>query len=180
MTSGSSHATPERPLPPYAFVSPCWPHPRTHPSGHSYGAPEPHAEPLDPSRWAESAEHLRSVELFNRGYYWEAHEGWEALWNAAGRVGPVADFFRGLIKLAAAGIKVRQGRADGVRIHAERALACFAAVRGASGAAKFAGLDLDALDDFARDVRDRAAELQGDARLPVEVVFARRLEVVSE
>ena len=45
--------------------------------------------------------------------YWEAHEAWEELWHACGRMGPTADFLRGLIKLAAAGVKVREGRPRG-------------------------------------------------------------------
>ncbi len=43
--------------------------------------------------------------------------------------GPTADVLRGLIKLAAAGVKVREGREPGVRTHARRAAECFAAAR---------------------------------------------------
>jgi hypothetical protein len=65
------------------------------------------------------------IDLFNGGCYWEAHETWEALWHAAGRVGPTADFLKGLIKLAAAGVKLREGRPAGLRRHADRARELF-------------------------------------------------------
>jgi hypothetical protein len=80
--------------------------------------------------------------LFNAGYYWEAHECWEALWHAQGRRGPTADLLKGLIKLAAAGVKVRQRQRHGVVTHAQRAAACFAAARAGGGRFQL-GLDLD-------------------------------------
>ena len=61
------------------------------------------------------------IELFNAGYYWEAHEAWEGLWHAHGRRGATADLIKGLIKLAAAGVKVRERRPRGVITHSRRA-----------------------------------------------------------
>ena len=52
---------------------------------------------------------LRGLLYYNAGYYWEAHEAWEAAWVIAGRQGPTADFYKGLIKLAAAGVKLYEG-----------------------------------------------------------------------
>ncbi|MBI1348759.1 DUF309 domain-containing protein [bacterium] len=69
--------------------------------------------------------HRHAIDLFNHGYYWEAHEAWEALWVAVGRSGPVADLLKGLIKLAAAGVKLRAGNAAGVQRHAQRARQLF-------------------------------------------------------
>jgi hypothetical protein len=80
--------------------------------------------------------------LFNAGYYWEAHECWEALWHAHGRHGATADLLKGLIKLAAAGVKVRQRQRHGVVTHARRAAACFAAAQAAGGRFQL-GLDLE-------------------------------------
>src|SRR3981081_2703360 len=92
----------QRPLPPYAFVPGRSPHPVSDPAGHSYGQPPEKPPPLDPARWSESPTYLYGFDLFNYGYYWEAHETWESLWHAAGRRGPVATLLKGLIKLAAA------------------------------------------------------------------------------
>jgi predicted metal-dependent hydrolase len=110
-----------RPLPPYAYVPGQKPHPIRDPAGHSFGRPGESAVPLDESTWQHNASWLWAIDLFNHGYYWEAHEAWESLWHAAGRRGETADLLKGLIKLAAAGVKAREGRPPGVRLHATRA-----------------------------------------------------------
>jgi predicted metal-dependent hydrolase len=89
-------------------------------------------------------------DLFNLGYYWEAHETWEGLWHACGRRGTTADFLKGLIKLAAAGVKAREGRPQGVARHAARAAELFASVRAAHGDGDYLGLDLDRLISISR------------------------------
>lgn len=97
------------------------PHPVSDPRGHAYGhSPEP-VTPLDPADPCQSPTWCIACALFEAGYYWEAHEAWESLWHAAGRTGPVADCLKGLIKWAAAGVKVREGRPEGVRRHCLRA-----------------------------------------------------------
>ena len=116
---------PDRPLPPYAYVPGRHPHPVSDPAGHSFGERGQPVEPLDPGHPRDSAEFQYGVALFNHGYYWEAHEVWESLWHAAGRGGPVADLLKGLIKLAAAGVKAREGNAAGVVRHARRAADLF-------------------------------------------------------
>lgn len=107
-------------LPPYAHVPGKTPHPVRDPAGHQYAALQ---EPLDFSldRWPQCRPYLYGIDLFNHGYYWEAHEAWEQVWLAAGRRGPAADFLKALIKLAAAGVKRREGSARGQRRHARRA-----------------------------------------------------------
>lgn len=112
---------PQSPLPPYSYVTGLWPHPLGDPLGHSYGCAVEKARLPPESEWRTCEPHLYAVDLFNHGYYWEAHETWEALWHAAGRRGPTAYFFQALIKLAAAGVKAREGRSNGVRRHLLRA-----------------------------------------------------------
>lgn len=112
---------PERPFPPYAFVPGRNPHPVSDPAGHSHGVTPSPAESLDPQHPRASPEFLFALDLFNHGYYWEAHEAWESLWHAAGHAGPAAALLKALIKLAAAGVKAREGNAAGVRRHARRA-----------------------------------------------------------
>ncbi|MBY0231059.1 MAG: DUF309 domain-containing protein [Gemmataceae bacterium] len=131
---------PHRSLPPYAFVPGQSPHPVSDPRGHSHGAAHREAT-LDPERWQECEEYLFGFDLFNAGFYWEAHEAWEACWHAVGRVGPVADVLKGLIRLAACGVKAREGRADGVTSHAAAAARLF---RGIEGRARL-GLDTQEL-----------------------------------
>jgi len=115
-------------LPPYSYVTGLSPHPTSDPRGHSFGHAELPAQALDHSSWQTNAHYLYAIDLFNHGFYWEAHEAWESLWHAAGRTGATADFLKGLIKLAAAGVKAREGRAAGVRQHAQRAAELFGGI----------------------------------------------------
>lgn len=117
------------PFPEYAFVPAKHPHPVTDPRGHSFGQAHTTATPLDPAQPMASRAFLFAIDLFNAGFYWEAHEAWEGLWVAAGRTGTTADFLKGLIKLAAAGVKAREGQTQGVRRHARRAEELFRIVR---------------------------------------------------
>jgi predicted metal-dependent hydrolase len=168
---------PDVPLPPYSYVPGRFPHPVSDPAGHLFGkAPEP-PEPLDPARWQASRAYLHGVDLFNHGYYWEAHEVWEGLWHAAGRTGTTADFLKGLIKLAAAGVKVREGKPRGVASHARQAAALFRQTAQALGGedAHYLGLRLRDLLDFTRRVEDQAAAARGDKEAGVVVVFASPL-----
>jgi uncharacterized protein len=132
---------PATPLPPYAYVpGHDLPHPLTDPRGHSHAT---HAQsgdvpamialgaPLaaDPAvrrdalaaALAADPRWLHALDLFNGGWYWEAHEAWEGFWNALGRTTPEARFVQGLIHLAAAAVKIREGKPAGVGRHTQRA-----------------------------------------------------------
>jgi hypothetical protein len=164
---------PHVPFPPYTFVPGRTPHPRTDPRGHAYGVVPPISEPLDPDRWWDCNLFLHGIDLFNHGYYWEAHEAWEGLWNQAGRQGVTADFLKGLIKLAAAGVKVREGIPQGVAAHAAGAAQLFRQTADAQGGpdAQFAGLRLGDLLDFAAQADTLAASTVADSNVGVRVVF---------
>lgn len=135
--TGDSNRLTDRPLPSYAHTPGVTPHPVSDPEGHSHGEEASAAEPLDPTRWRENSDYCYGIDLFNGGFYWEAHEAWERVWIACGRRGESADFLKGLIKLAAAALKHREGRPKGVRRHASRALELLP-----DAAAVFAGVDL--------------------------------------
>ncbi len=164
----TARLVPDEPLPPYSFVPGRSPHPLSDPAGHSFGArPMPPAE-LDPARWAENRTYLYAIDLFNAGFYWEAHEMWESLWRACGRAGRTADFLKGLIKLAAAGVKVREGRPRGVAGHARAAAELFR--RTGQPGERYLGLPLGELIALAEAVADNPPT-PGDPAAPVEVVF---------
>ena len=133
---------PARPLPPYAYVpGHGLPHPVNDPRGHSYSnAPADAGDalnaaaaftdlPPDPASrcrvltvtLAASSDWLYALDLFNGGWYWEAHEAWEGFWHVFGRTTPEARLVQGLIRLAAACVKIREGTPEGVRRHALRA-----------------------------------------------------------
>jgi hypothetical protein len=70
-----------------------------------------------------------------------------------------ADFLKGLIKLAAAGVKVLQGQPRGVRSHAGRAAEAFRRTAEALGGedASYLGLRLGDLVTLAQDTERQAA-----------------------
>jgi hypothetical protein len=62
-----------------------------------------------------------TADSINGGFYWESHVQWESLWLACERRWMTADFLKGLIKLAAAGVKQLEGKPAGVHSHSRRA-----------------------------------------------------------
>ena len=106
---------PDLPFPPYAHQPGQTPHPHTHSEGHSYGASEYAGPSLSEQTWPECSAYLHGVDLFNHGYYWEAHEAWESLWKTTSRSTVSARFLQGLIQLAAMHIKIRSGNERGAK-----------------------------------------------------------------
>jgi predicted metal-dependent hydrolase len=109
---------PDRAFPAYAYLPGRQPHPVRDLDGHSYGI-----EPLTvaPEAALGSEAFNWGIDLFNHGYYWEAHEAWEGLWQAARGSPRHRLLFKGLILLAAAGVKLREGKPGAAARHAARA-----------------------------------------------------------
>ena len=101
-------------LPPYTYVPGYAPHPASDSEGHM-------RDFSLPSTWTLKNHFLWGVRLFRNGYYWEAHEAWEHLWLELGRTSEEALTVKGLIKLAAAAVKCREGNSVGAQRHATRA-----------------------------------------------------------
>jgi uncharacterized protein len=173
---------PDEPLPPYSYVTGRFPHPTRDLAGHHFGRDVAVPGGFDPNQWRQARAYLVGCDLFNHGYYWEAHESWEAVWKACGTRGPTADFLKGLIKLAAAGVKVREGRAAGVRRHGKRAAELFRAASGQAlqpdRAAMYLGLNVSELIRFA-DALAGELPLPEPTGAPVEIVFDLRLRPAS-
>jgi len=174
---------PAMPLPPYAYVpGHDLPHPVNDPRGHSYDTHDrargvlerpvllPHP-PTDPaSRRCDLAATLAAdprwlfaLDLFNGGWYWESHEAWEGFWHALGRSTTEARFVQGLIHLAAAAVKIREGKPAGVSRHTQRARDLLGECRETSGGATVVGLT-----DLPGASQDAAATALGLA--PVSLV----------
>jgi hypothetical protein len=83
---------------------------------------------------------LYALDLFNGGWYWESHEAWESFWNALGRSTPEARFVQGLIHLAAAAVKIREGKPNGVARHTQRARELLGGSRAAPVGGALAGV----------------------------------------
>lgn len=93
------------------------------------GEAEPTALLIDPNH-PETNEIFRyALDLLSHGFFWESHVYFEALWNAHGRQGPIADFLKALIKLGAAGVKHLIGQVQAAAAHVERALELLEAQR---------------------------------------------------
>jgi uncharacterized protein len=165
---------PDEPLPPYSFVPGSHPHPVSHPLGHSYGQEKKPVEPPDPNLWHQCRPYLRGIDLFNHGYYWEAHEEWESLWHAFGRQGEAADFIKGLIHLAVAGVKVRQGFSEAVKTHARRAEDIFNRLSSSRAVSnrQFMGLSLADLADRSQEIAENVNVIHAVPNLPVAIVFS--------
>ena len=148
-------------LPPYTHVPGRTPHPINDPAGHSFGKSPAASPPPSLDNWAECESLREGAELFEAGYYWEAHEAWEQAWVAAGRRGAVADFLKGLIKLAAAGVKIYEGQPTGVKRHAIRAAALFTSVQQELGDSVL-GYSIPKLIALARSIAEAPPSLHPD------------------
>lgn len=107
---------PQRPLPDYAYLPGRLPHPVRDPAGHSY-----QVQLVHPAADLDSEEFTWGCELFNHGYYWEAHEAWEGLWHVSDKGSPLRSLLKALILLSAAGVKIREGKQTPAIRHAGRA-----------------------------------------------------------
>ncbi|QDU62668.1 hypothetical protein Pan216_35350 [Planctomycetes bacterium Pan216] len=163
---------PERELPPYTYVSGYTPHPIRDPRGHLFGRPE---SPVlfDEERWQTSAEYLYGIDLFNHGFYWESHEEWEGIWRQLPNERPAHTFFKGLIKLSAAGVKVREGRPEGVRRHARRSRELFERMSKMlpGDSAYYLGLNMEGLAIVASHIASSPPECGSRPSESVEIVF---------
>jgi hypothetical protein len=96
------------PLPPLRFVPGMAPEPGV--TNRRPGEPgHPKAKAPDPERWRECHDWLYGVDLYNHGYWWEAHEAWEGPWLALPGARPERGLLKGLIQIAAGHLKLLAG-----------------------------------------------------------------------
>ena len=112
------------------------------------------------------------VDLFNHGFYWEAHEAWESAWNAHGREGDQAQLLKGLIHLAACGVKARQNSRHGVQTHAARAIVLLENLREDLGP-----ISLRSLTEQVKKVRETPSRYLRKSQENVVVVFDFLIEL---
>jgi len=148
---------PSAEMPAYTFVPGTdTPHPIRDPKGHSYNQKSKPNRGLSADNWAEHRNYLLAMDYFNFGYYWEAHEEWDRLWKVTGADSSPGRFLKGLIKLSAAGVKVREGSIHGVRRHAASAGEVFADVAAEIEDDFYCGLEFTVLQFAA----DRSAQIR--------------------
>jgi hypothetical protein len=151
----------KQPLPAYRFVPGRHPHPTRSAEGHGVeGASE-----LD-----EREAWLYGVDLFNTRYFWEAHDAWEKVWQAAPEGTRGREVVKGLIQIAAGLLKLHLGKEDAARRLAERGVLRIEEAAAHHGV--WRGLNLASV---ARLARERIVE--GAAPLTLEsAVFEISLE----
>jgi Domain of unknown function (DUF309) len=160
---------PQKNFPPYAYLPGKKPHPVRDPTGHSY-----HVEliPVAAEASLDSDVFLWGLDLFNHGYYWEAHEAWESLWQVAERGSSLRMLFKGLILLSAAGVKVREGKHAAAVRHAGRAAALLRRMKAPDRAFEGAlGMSPAALAEYAESAARMPAGLQVTAAGQPQPVF---------
>ena len=196
-TATPSRLAPTLPLPPYSYVSGHGlPHPVNDPNGHSSSARPPLLTipelPADTAArryalatfLATSSPWLYALDLFNAGYSWEAHEAWEHFWNALGRTTPEARSVQGLIHLAAAAVKVREGKPAGVSRHTQRARELLGAPGDASGfevgqGVAALGISRESVASVVAELGSYRSECWHTSRTPVVRVLASELRLVA-
>jgi hypothetical protein len=104
-----------REFPPYRHIPGSTPHPTRDPDGHSFGDTAGRLPDLNHADWRGCESFLYGIDLFNAGYWWEAHEVLEGLWHAAGIGTPAAHVLQAIIQCAAAHLKTATGRTTGAR-----------------------------------------------------------------
>lgn len=114
----------QEPFPAYRYIpfQPGMPHPLHDPDGHSYGKDEDYLPSFSAADWRDCQPYLFGIDLFNSGYWWEAHEALESVWIAAGRETQTGQFVQGLIMVAAAQLKRIMGEERGARVLTENAV----------------------------------------------------------
>ena len=190
--------SPTTTLPPYSYVpGHDLPHPVNNPAGHIYAVRDSAHEPpisaavlaalpttLDPRRralaavLADNSRWRHALDLFNAGFYWEAHEVWESFWNALGRTTPEAQFVQGLIHLAAAAVKIREGKPAGVARHSQRARDLLGDLGAADGGDTL-GLAPESISAVVAELERFTPACWHTSRTPVVRVLAENLRLVS-
>lgn len=113
----------DRTLPASRFIPGLTPPRQSHQPAIAHG-------PWTAQQWPTLQPYLRGVDLFNRWYFWEAHEEWERLWRAHQPPSEPARYIQGLIAAAAALLKLRMGQVQAARTLSMAACHRLAAFRG--------------------------------------------------
>ena len=112
------------------------------------------------------------------GFYWEAHEAWESFWNALGRTTTEALFVQGLIHLAAAAVKIREGKPAGVTRHSQRARELLGDLRAAEVGGTL-GLAPESISAVVTELEHFTPACWHTSRTPVVRVLAESLRLAS-
>jgi hypothetical protein len=120
----------DRPLPAYRHLPFQNAHPFLDEEGHSYGEKLSPPDSFTLENWQQCSDYLYCIDLFNYGFWWEAHERLKHLCFAAGRESETGLFLQGLIQIAAALLKHFMQEQQGAKTLAELGLGNLKKVEG--------------------------------------------------
>ncbi len=103
----------QKSFPRYRYIPTVSPHPVIDPSGHSYKKLEEKTLRMTPDHWVQNETYLYGVDLFNHGFWWEAHEAWENVWMGTEKSDLEGKFLQALIQFSAALLKLYSGSRKG-------------------------------------------------------------------
>ena len=103
----------QKTFPKYRHIPNLTPHPVIDPRGHSFQRSEEKCAFIPPEKWMQNDSYLFGVDLFNHGYWWEAHEAWENVWMTTQKTDLEGMYLQGLIQFAAALLKLYVGSKRG-------------------------------------------------------------------
>ena len=97
---------PQLPLPAYRYIPG-----QMQKDEHRRDIPKVKTINISPKKWFENEAYVYGIDLFNHGFFYEAHEVWEALWMKVDRETVQGKFLKALIQLAASRLKTLMGEA---------------------------------------------------------------------
>ncbi|MCG3131776.1 MAG: hypothetical protein FLDDKLPJ_02581 [Phycisphaerae bacterium] len=162
-----------RPFPRYRFIPGVHPHPTASPLGHSYhprGSPALEVAPCNPDGWKRCEDYLYGADLYNHGYWWEAHEAWEGIWQVSDKAGVLGRFLQGLIQTAACHLKILKAHHRGFEQLRATSVGHLEFVLGRVPEAAYLGVPLAA---FLEEVRSYFSLCRRPADAPPEHVYER-------
>lgn len=110
------------PMPAYRHLPFKTPHPYMDEGGHSYGQELPKVSGFNEQNWSSCDTYLQSIDLFNQGYWWEAHELLKQICYDVGRDSTIGSFLEAVIQIAAGELKHFMQEEQGAKALIERGL----------------------------------------------------------
>ncbi|SHJ06089.1 hypothetical protein SAMN02745165_01446 [Malonomonas rubra DSM 5091] len=127
------------PMPEYRHLPFKTPHPYMDEGGHSYKQELPKVDSFDEQSWQQCDTYLHAIDLFNQGYWWEAHELLKQVCYCVGRESQIGSFLEAVIQIAAGELKSFMQEKQGAQALIERGLSGLKAPQPV-----FLGIDVEA------------------------------------
>jgi hypothetical protein len=115
---------PQFPFPPAAYVPGVNKHP-----GHLFKGLWPPVACFNQDNWQSSDSYFFGFDLYHHGFYWEAHEVWEEIWQICKKEHPQGSLLKSLIFLTGAALKSKMKQGEQTTRMLKRALELWEEIR---------------------------------------------------